>query len=573
MKKNRIRRNILLCTIGIALFACAAAAVGLVRASSIGTVEIILLGIAAAALIFAVVFGVLLSRGVRKQYHWYESLLDSIPFPISVTDIDMNWTFINKPVEAMLGIKREEVLGKQCENWNASICRTENCGVARLRSGQLQTQFEQLGMDFQVDAAYILDEKGRQIGHIEVVQDISSKVKGAAYSAKEVGKLAANLRALAEGNLHLAFDVEPGDSYTENEKKNFEEINTVFKQAVTSIAAYVKEMTYMLDKLSKGDLSEEITTLYRGDFAALKDSINGIVVTLSSVLSEINTAADQVASGTRQVSGGSQAISQGATEQASAIEQLTASIAEIAAQTKQNAVNANRANELSIAAKEDAVSGNEQMKGMQQAMAEINEASENISKIIKVIDDIAFQTNILALNAAVEAARAGIHGKGFAVVAEEVRNLAARSANAAKETTELIEGSIRKAAAGTKIADGTAEALSNIVSGVEKTVQLVGEIAVASNEQATGIAQVNRGIEQLSDVVQTNSATSEETAAASEELSGQADMLKAMVSQFKLKNSAATAKAPASAQPAEKHAHSPKAKGGIALNDSEFGKY
>jgi methyl-accepting chemotaxis protein len=243
-----------------------------------------------------------------------------------------------------------------------------------------------------------------------------------------------------------------------------------------------------------------------------------------------------VNTGSRQVSDSSIALSQGATQQASAIEQLTCSIEEIAAKTKHNANNANKAKEISGMVKDSGEKGNAQMKEMLKAMDEIKVSSNNISKIIKVIDDIAFQTNILALNAAVEAARAGQQGKGFAVVAEEVRNLASRSANAAKETAILIESSIKKVEDGIKITNLNAESLSNIVEGVTKVTQLVIDIASSSDEQAIGVDEINKGITQIADVVQTTSATSEETAAASEELSGQAQMLKQQVETFKLKS-------------------------------------
>ena len=381
------------------------------------------------------------------------------------------------------------------------------------------------------------------------------------------------LQQLQRGNLSARIE--------KDYQGEFAFIRNAFNETMDVLNRYIGEIAALLKAMSEGDLTQEITSDFYGDFVTLKDSINNIVHSLNTTLSNINTAADQVASGTRQVSAGSQAISQGATEQASAIEELTATITEIAAQTKENAKSANHANELSLSAKEDAAKGAAQMQQMQNAMVEINRSSENIGKIIKVIDDIAFQTNILALNAAVEAARAGQHGRGFAVVAEEVRNLAARSAQAANETTLLIEGSVKKTEAGTKIADATAAALKNIVEGVDKTVELVGQIAVASNEQATGIAQVNRGIDQLSDVVQTNSATAEESAASSEELSGQAELLKSMVAQFQLEQPKAEApEAPAEKEKSRKRRPAKAAAPAeadtaaiISLEDTEFGKY
>lgn len=296
------------------------------------------------------------------------------------------------------------------------------------------------------------------------------------------------------------------------------------------------EVKQAAEQVADGNLDVMVQVHSKDEIGALSEAFRIMVHNMNDVLANINTAAEQVSSGSRQVSETSMSLSQGATEQASSVEQLTASLEEIAAQTKQNADNATEANVLVETARENAVQGNTQMKEMLGAMDDINKASESISKIIKVIDEIAFQTNILALNAAVEAARAGQHGKGFAVVAEEVRNLAARSANAAKETTEMIEGSIRKVQDGTKIANETASALQHIVEDVAKVAELVNEIAIASNEQASGVNQINLGLMQVSQVVQANSATSEESAAASEELSDQAELLREQVGRFKIKS-------------------------------------
>lgn len=333
------------------------------------------------------------------------------------------------------------------------------------------------------------------------------------------------LKELAQGKLNVLME---GD-FKGHHGKIKEDMNTT----IAFLKNYVEEISNTLEKVGDGDLTQEITSEYLGDFVKIKSSINTITKNLNHIMSDILKSSEQVEAGANQISEGGQMLAQGASEQASAIEELTASIEDIAEETKQNAINAGHANESVLEVRSNAEVGNDQMQKMTLAMSEINEQSKSISKIIKVIDDIAFQTNILALNAAVEAARAGQHGKGFAVVAEEVRNLAKKSAEAAKETTSLIEGSIQKVDVGSKIADETAESLKEILTEIEKVTELVLNISNASNEQASEIAQINQGVEQVAMVIQTNASTAQQSAASSEELLSQAEGLKEMVSVFK----------------------------------------
>ncbi len=337
------------------------------------------------------------------------------------------------------------------------------------------------------------------------------------------------LDELSKGNLNVSVD---GDF-----KGDFSRIKDSLNTTVATLKSYITELSFALGEIAQGHLSISIDSDFKGDFTALKESFNQSVSAFSQVLSDIDTASGEVAAGTMQLSSGSQVISQGANEQASAIEQLSASLTQISEQTRENVQSANTQRELAQKARANAADGTDKMKQLQASMDDIHASSASISKVIKAIDDIAFQTNILALNAAVEAARAGMHGKGFAVVADEVRKLAQKSAEAAKETAVLVEGSIAKTTAGAKIAKDTAAALAEIVSGVEKTAELSSQIAIASSDQAVGISQVNKGIEQLSAVVQNNSATAEQAAASSQELSAQADHLKAMVQRFELTKS------------------------------------
>lgn len=398
--------------------------------------------------------------------------------------------------------------------------------------------------------------------------------------SKPIQKFASFAELLAVGDIDVGKVIEEKDRLLALRKDEIGLLASSFDKVIASTTEQAQKMRAIAD----GDLTTVVTV--RSEFDVLGQALSELVEQFHALTVSIVSSADQVDSGAKQVADSSTALSQGAAEQASSVEELTAALEEITSQTVQNAQNAQTTDQLARNIKKDAETGNAQMAEMLHAMDEINASSDNISKIIKVIEDIAFQTNILALNAAVEAARAGQYGKGFAVVAEEVRNLAGQSSKAAKETTELIENSIKKVGAGTKIANETAGALAKIVAGISKASELVGNIASATKEQSSALEQINQGITQVSQVVQSNAAASEECAASSEELSSQAECLKESVSVFKLNAGVAlltegkvkpqktkSKEVEAEGQKEKSRGIKAESKPNISLTKSDFGKY
>ena len=312
------------------------------------------------------------------------------------------------------------------------------------------------------------------------------------------------------------------------------ELAVIFRETSETLSGYITEISEILGDIAAGNLDTKIQREYIGDFIEIKDALTYIQKSLNSTFTEMQAVAEQVSSGSEQVADGAQSLSQGATEQASSVEELAATVIEISDEVKHSATSAAEAAAKAESVGDEVKKSNEQMQQMLLAMNNISEKSMEIGKIIRTVEDIAFQTNILALNAAVEAARAGEAGKGFAVVADEVRNLASKSSEAANDTTALIESALASVKEGVNIAKSTASSLTVVVNGTREITGAIEDISAKAQQEATALGEVSEGVEQISAVVQTTSATSEESAATSEELSGQAQILRNLIGKFKL---------------------------------------
>jgi len=343
---------------------------------------------------------------------------------------------------------------------------------------------------------------------------------------KPLGKLAETAEQIAGGDLSAHIEYEADDEIGK--------LCSGFEKCIDSMRIYVDDISNVLTAVSKGDLTVPPAVQYNGDFRKIEDSMRLILDELSGIMSEIDDGSAQVLNGSSQMAEGSQSLADGTTRQASAIQQISATISEVSTQIAHTAQNASEAGRLSMMTQEKVNQQDSEIQNMVNAMNDISSTSQEIGKIIKTIEDIAFQTNILALNAAVEAARAGEAGKGFAVVADEVRNLSGKSDEAAKSTSSLINAAIEAVDNGSRIALSTAESMKEVKEMSSQTAELITRIAAASAEQNESINQITSGIEQISQVIQTNSATAEETAASCEELSGQSRMLKDRVARFRI---------------------------------------
>ncbi len=447
-----------------------------------------------------------LTKKINSMTETFVGHINSIPATIMLVDKQYNINFMNNTGLDILGTTLEQLKGSKCYNtFKTSDCQNSKCAISQAMNKNAvfteETDAHPQGMDIDImyTGAPVKDGNGNIVGGIEIVIDQTAQknlervaAKVDKYQNKEVEKLSIILNQMSRGNLSFTYEVEDHD---------------------------------------------EDTRAVHDNFRRIAENLNNSLDSINEILSQVNVAIDQIGSATNEISTGSQSLAEGTSEQASSLEEISSSLEEMNSLTDKNAESASVGKNLAREALKAVDIGSEQMIKMNESMQQIITSSDETGKILKTIDEIAFQTNLLALNAAVEAAHAGEAGKGFAVVAEEVKNLALRSAEAAKNTAVLIEDSKKSSQQGENIANEVTKNFNDIKSSFEKVDTIVEEISIASDSQSTGISQINSGVSELNKVTQRSAANAEESASASEELNSQSAELRSMIEKFTLKDS------------------------------------
>ena len=535
--------------------------------------------------------------GINATVDSLVGYIDKMPAPVMVIDNDFNIRYMNEAGTKLLKSSREQLMGSKCYNhFKTGDCGTGKCACGRAmadgRIANSETDAHPAGLDLEITytGVPIKDQGGKIVGAFELVTDqtdikkaqkLSQKISD--YQSQAVTVVSKALEKLSQGDLNVEVEVGKGDSDTSQVRENFVTITKAISQTTEAVKQMTGDVNYLtqaaldgklstradykkhqgeymnivqginnildavvipmnetaavLENIAAKDLTSRMKGEYKGDLAKIKEAMNTAADNLDKALQQVAIGAEQVASASVQVSTGGQALSQGTSEQASSLEEVSSSLQEMSSMTKQNTANAKEAKGVADQTRESSERGVESMSRLSSAINKIKVSSDSTAKIVKTIDEIAFQTNLLALNAAVEAARAGDAGKGFAVVAEEVRNLAMRSAEAAKNTANLIEDAVKNSENGVAI---NAEVLKNfqeINERTNKVSQVVAEISAASEQQDQGLSQVNKAVEQMNQVTQQNAANAEESASAAEEMSSQSEEMRSMVQGFKLTSS------------------------------------
>jgi methyl-accepting chemotaxis protein len=465
------------------------------------------------------------------------SALDDATANVTIADINGKIIYINRTALRMFegneeAIRREiphfaadKLLGSNFDSFHKNPAHQQE--MMKKLTGMYKTTIGIADRTFKLTAIPVNNDKGVRIGTALEWQDATLELK----VESEVRTI---VEAAKNGDFTQRIDLSDKEGFMRELSQNVNGLVETSDQGLQEIAR-------MLGSLSRGDLTDRIVNDYQGTFGQLKDDANATAEKLGQIIREIKEATDTINTASQEIASGNSDLSQRTEEQASSLEETASSMEELTSTVKQNAENAKQANQLAIGASDVALKGGEVVHEVVTTMDSINESSRKIVDIIGVIDGIAFQTNILALNAAVEAARAGEQGRGFAVVAGEVRNLAQRSAAAAKEIKTLIGDSVGKVEGGSKLVAQAGATMDEVVTAIKRVTDIMSEITAASVEQSAGIEQVNLAITQMDEVTQQNAALVEEAAAAAESLEDQAQNLASTVSTFKMDEGGGTA--------------------------------